>query len=80
MLSFEDVEDIKRNIQYSLTSYLKIIFRSALTNGKLAGINNLNVKGTILKKINISFIVYFNKRNKNASQYRFAYLDSAKDG
>ena len=34
-------------------------FRGALTNENLTGISVLNTKETILKKINISFIVHF---------------------
>ena len=34
-------------------------FSGAFTNRKLNGISVLNAKGSILKKINISFIIHF---------------------
>ena len=34
-------------------------FSEVLTNGKLTGISFLTVKETILKKINVSFIIHF---------------------
>ena len=39
--------------------YLKGSFWDALTNGILTGISEVNGMGTILKKINVSFIVHF---------------------
>ena len=47
-------------LKHNFTPYQKCIFRGASTNGKLSGIRVLNAKkGTILKKINVSFIVHF---------------------
>ena len=46
------MEDIKRNKTFRS-------FRGASINRKLTGISVLKVKGSILKKINVSFIVHF---------------------
>ena len=48
-----------KNKQNSLTPYQKMSLRGTSTNGKLTGIIVLNAKWNILKRINISFIVYF---------------------
>ena len=53
MISFK-VWKILREIQYQ-----KKIFSGAPTNEKLTGISELNSKGYILRKIDISFILHF---------------------
>ena len=49
------MEDINRNS----TPYQKKSLRGASNNEKFAGISILNFKETILKNVNISFIVNF---------------------
>ena len=57
-IKFEDIDYIKRNTKV-LLHIRKEYFRGDLTNGKHTGINVLKAKRTILKKINVSFIVHF---------------------
>ena len=58
-IRFEDVKDIKRNTITQLHNISKEEFWDASTNGKLTGINVLNSKRIVLKKIYILFFVYF---------------------
>ena len=56
------MEDIKRNMMMELHTKAKeefLFISGALTNRKLNGINELDVKGTILKKIKIQSRVHF---------------------
>ena len=48
------------------------------TNGKLTGISILNAKGTILKKINVSFIVHFCIDKYSFNLYKFEHTLYAK--
>ena len=52
------MNDIKKKKNYMASHHINS-FRGASTNGKLDGTIMLYAKTTILKKINISFIVYF---------------------
>ena len=54
---FEDTKII--NMNENFTGYQKRNCRGALINEKFTGISILNDKGTILKKMNVSFIVSF---------------------
>ena len=59
------MEYIERNTTMQLYTIQKKSFRGTSTKGKLAGM--LNYKGTILKKINISFIVHLYLRKYSFS-------------
>ena len=50
------MNDIKSN---NFKPYERRRFRGALTYRKLSGISVMNAMGTILKKVNVSFIVNF---------------------
>ena len=45
--------------RHRFTLYLRMSFRRASTSGKLTEISIMNAKGTILKQINVTFIVHF---------------------
>ena len=53
------MKDIRKIKVFSSIKYGKRSFEDDLTNWKLEGISGLNATGTILKKINASFIVSF---------------------
>ena len=55
----KNLEVIKRNMMVKLYTIWNISFRCATTKVKLTGITVLDVKGTALKKIDVSFIVHF---------------------
>ena len=59
-LIFDVVENIKRNSTVLIpTAANEEYFRGTSTNEKFAGINFLNAKWSILKKINVSFLFHF---------------------
>ena len=49
---------LKETWRCSFIQYQKRILRDASNDSKLAGVNALNAKGTILKTINVSYIVH----------------------
>ena len=50
---------LKEILQCSFAMYKQMSFKGASTTGKLIGIRLLSSKKSILKKINVSFIVPF---------------------
>ena len=57
-IRFEDA-DVKRQLMTQLHTRLNEEFQKCFINGKLAGIIVLNLKWTILIKMNISFFIHF---------------------